>query len=94
MSLKTALVATAAWTLLAIVASVGLISYVVTHPIAGVSAEQRGQMLGSGVGIILSIGYAVIWLPFAYKAGKKRRESREAMARQKKAAARKRPRMD
>ena len=94
MSLKTALLATAAWTFLAIVASAALISYVVAHPIAGVSAEQRGEMLGSGVGVILSIGYAVIWLPFAYKVGAKRREARDAIARQKKAAARKRPQAD
>ena len=94
MTLKTILIATAGWTLFAIMVSVALISYIVAHPLAGVSAEKRAQMLGSGVGIFVSIGYAVIWLPYAYKVGKKRREAREAAMRQKKAARRSRPRSD
>lgn len=94
MTLKTILIATSGWTLFAIIVSVALISYIVTHPIAGVSSEKRAQMLGSGVGIFVSIGYAVIWLPYAFKVGKKRREAREAAARQKKPARRSRPRTD
>lgn len=94
MTLKTILLATAGWTLFAIVVSVALISYIVANPVAGLSAEKRAQMLGSGVGMFVAIGYAVIWLPYAYKLGKKRREAREAATRQKKAVRRSRPRTD
>lgn len=94
MTLKIALWATAIWTAVIVAASALMIWYVVKHPIPGVSMEKRAEMLGSGTGVVACIGYAVIWLPLAYKIGKKRREEREAAKRAKKSGTRKRPRSE
>ena len=94
MSLKTALLASAVWTIVAVVVSAVAIWYVMAHPVAGASVEQRSQMLGSGVGTVMAIGYGAIWLPFAFKLGQERRAAQAAKARQKKPAARKRPQAD
>lgn len=82
MTLKRALIATAIWTVLLIGISAGAIWYVRTHPIRGVSMDDRASQLGGGLGILGAIGYGAIWLPFAASVGKARRE---ALAKSKKA---------
>src|SRR4051794_23735302 len=77
MKLKYALWATLAWTLLACGGSGVGLWYITTHRIPGVSAEQRAAQLGQGAGPVTLIGYAAIWLPYAYQVGKKRREEKE-----------------
>jgi hypothetical protein len=51
MTLKLALILSAAWTLLIIVGAVVAISYLATHPIRGISAEERASAVGGGMGM-------------------------------------------
>jgi hypothetical protein len=74
-TLKRALIATAIWTVLLVGISAGAIWYVATHPIRGVRMEDRASQLGSGLGMLGTIGYAAIWLPWAASVGKARREA-------------------
>jgi type II secretory pathway component PulM len=84
MTLKLALILSAAWTLLIIVGAVVAISYLATHPIRGISAEERASAVGGGMGIVAAIGYGAIWLPLAAKLGRQRREARLAKRKTKK----------
>ena len=77
MTLKLALILSAAWTLLIVVVSVVILWYVGTHPVGGTSSEERAAMVGSGMGVVACIGYAALWLPLAAKVGAKRRAERE-----------------
>jgi hypothetical protein len=84
MSLKTSLIATAAWTVLMLVISVGAIVYVGTRPVPNRVKNERASQLGGGLGVFTAIGYGAIWLPFAAKIGKQRREQRTKASRKKK----------
>jgi hypothetical protein len=74
MSLKNMFIATAVWTVVVVALGIGMIIYIGTHPVAGATVEQRSQMAGSGVGFLAALGYAGIWLPFAFKKGQERRK--------------------
>ncbi|MCA9095797.1 MAG: hypothetical protein KDA68_20095 [Planctomycetaceae bacterium] len=84
MTLKRVLILTGAWTLVMVGVCVVAIWYVVTHRVPGVRPEERASQLGSGLGLLTTFGYALIWLPFAAKVGKQRRAEREAQTRRKK----------
>jgi type II secretory pathway component PulM len=77
MRLKHALLATAIWTAVALGISVLLVWYVIAHPIPGASTDKRASLLGQGAGTVMVLGYAAIWLPFAYRIGKQRRALQE-----------------
>ena len=64
------------WTVLMV--GVGLMGvwYVTEHPVRGSRTTDRANRLGSGVGALTVIGYAVLWLPYAAKVGKRRRAER------------------
>jgi hypothetical protein len=89
MTLKLALILSAVWTLLIVVVAAVILWYVTTHPVAGASSDQRAAMIGSGLGVVACIGYAVLWMPLAAKVGARRRAERE---RKRKGKSRKRPR--
>ncbi len=76
MTLKLALILSAAWTLLIVAGAVLAIWYLSEHPVRGMSAEERASAVGGGMGIVAAIGYAAIWLPLAAKLGQQRREAR------------------
>ena len=78
MSVKKLVVVTIVWTVLSLGVGVYGIWYIVQHRIPGVRAEERSARLGAGLGVLMCIGYAAIWLPFAAKIGRKRRLEREA----------------
>ena len=86
MSLKNAIVASIVWFVLITVFSGVSIWYIVSYPVAGATAEQRSAMLGSGVGTLTVIGFAAIWLPFAFKLGQERRKAAALAARTRKIA--------
>lgn len=89
MKLKTALIASAIWMVVVIGIGGVAIWYVSTHPIHGVSNEQRGAQLGGGLGVFAGIGFAAIWLPYAAAIGKKKREERDRAKSAKKSRKRK-----
>jgi hypothetical protein len=84
MSLKNAIVASIVWFVLITVFSGVSIWYIISNPVAGATAEQRSAMLGSGVGTVAVIGFAAIWLPFAFKLGQERRKAAALAARTRK----------
>lgn len=74
MSRKTAIWATAIWTVIALgLCVIGLV-YIGTRPISNRAKEERARLFGQGAGTVTAIGYGVIWLPYAYRVGKQRRE--------------------
>ena len=77
MKLKHALWATAIWTVFSVIASGLIIWYIGTHPVPGVRSEQRAASAGQGAAVAIVIGYALIWLPYAAKIGKQRRQARQ-----------------
>lgn len=74
-NLKNLIIATVVWTVIVLGIGIGMIIYIGTHPVSGATVEQRSQMAGSGVGFVAALGYAAIWLPFAFKKGQERRRS-------------------
>ena len=74
-NLKNSIIATVVWTVIVLGIGIGMIIYIGTHPVSGARVEQRSQMAGSGVGFVAALGYAAIWLPFAFKKGQERRRS-------------------
>lgn len=75
MNLKNSMIATVVWTVVVLAVGIGMIIYIGTHPVPGATVEQRSQMAGSGVGFVAALGYAGIWLPFAFKKGQERRKA-------------------
>lgn len=75
LNLKISIIATVVWTVIVLGVGIGMIIYIGTHPVSGATVEQRSQMAGSGVGFVAALGYAAIWLPFAFKKGQERRRS-------------------
>jgi len=74
-NLKNSIIATVVWTVIVLGIGIGMIIYIGTHPVSGATVEQRSQMAGSGVGFVAALGYAAIWLPFAFKKGQEKRRS-------------------
>lgn len=75
MKLKHALIATAVWTAVGLVACVALIAVIASRAGPGRAAEQRAQQAGGGAGMVMALGYAGIWLPYAFAVGRKKREA-------------------
>jgi hypothetical protein len=91
-NLKYCLWATAIWTVIACGGSGVGLWYVLTHPRPGVSSDARAARLGEGAGTVMTIGYAAIWLPFAYQVGKRRRAAQRGAAENDERLTPKRPR--
>ncbi len=81
MNFKKLLLISVVWTVVA--AGLGMfgVSYILSHPIRGVSSDARSAELGRGVSVIITIGYAFIWIPAAYRYGQKRRDAQARKAR-------------
>lgn len=84
MTLKRVLILTGIWTVLMVGVGAAAIWYIATHRVPGVRAEDRASQLGSGLGLLMTFGYACIWIPYAAKVGKQKRAEREAQTRRKK----------
>jgi type II secretory pathway component PulM len=78
LTVKTRVIATIVWSVLCLCVGAYGLWYIMEHRIRGVRVEERTAVLGAGIGVLMSIGYAVIWLPLAARIGKKRRLEREA----------------
>jgi hypothetical protein len=89
MKLKTALIASAIWTVVVIGLIGVVIWYIANHPVPGVSKKDRAAQAGGGLGVFAGIGYGCIWLPYAAAIGKKKRAERERAKTAKKSQKRK-----
>lgn len=80
MTVKRLILASVLWTVVAI--GLGLLGvwYIVEHPVPGASSEARSERLGQATAFLVTVGYAVLWLPFAYKVGQRRRAEQQLRA--------------
>lgn len=78
MTLKRAFFLTAIWTF-GMAGICGLvIAHFASHPTLDVSPEDRASQVGTWLGVAASIGYGLIWIPYAAKVGQQRRAERSA----------------
>lgn len=79
MTVKKMIIISIAWTVFMLI-----VAFVIGFVFIGADASNgaaRGRMLGQGIGVVVSIGYAALWLPWAAKIGKQKREEKERQAR-------------
>ncbi len=76
MTVKLALILSAVWTLLMVVIGVAVLLSIGSQGVGGTIGEERAAMVGTGMGVLTSIGYAALWLPLAARAGARRRAER------------------
>lgn len=76
MTVKRRVMVSLVWTSAGFVAGGLCVYYVMNHPVPGVPEKVAAERLGNVVGFVLTIGYAAIWLPYAFQVGQKRRAKR------------------
>ena len=59
--------------LLAVAVGAGVMFHISGERISNAEKRQRAEKLGTGLGTMASIGFAVIWLPYAAQVGKRKR---------------------
>lgn len=84
MTVKQLLGASILWTLIMAVAGVLMAWYMSERVRFARDAAQQAKQLGETVGTITGIGYGLIWLPYAYKVGQRRRAEAKAPVKKKK----------
>lgn len=72
-----------AWFMLMIVVGIGGVFWIVSETQNNTERTQRSGVLGTGLGCLGGVGFAVLWLPFAYRLGKQKRAERERAANEK-----------
>ena len=60
------------------IAAIGAVSAGSSSP---QDANERASLLGTGLGVLVGIGWAGLWLPYAAALGKKRRQDQQRAAR-------------
>lgn len=75
MTIKGRVIVTVVWTALVLGAGVYALYYAHEHPIPGADENARAEKLGEAVGTVAVVGWAVIWLPLAFRRGWERRAS-------------------
>ena len=75
MTLKNRILLSVAWFVLCIVFGFATFLFVVNSAPRR-DRDARAAMLGTGLGTVVGIGWAGLWLPYAADIGKKRREER------------------
>lgn len=84
MTVKQLFVASILWTLMMVGAGMLMAWYMSERARFAPDAAQQAKRLGEAVGTITGIGYGLIWLPYAYKIGRARREEAKAPVKKKK----------
>ncbi|MDG1897700.1 MAG: hypothetical protein P8J37_22605 [Fuerstiella sp.] len=77
MTIKKRILLSIAWFSLIIGAGIGGVFWIQSETLNNEERTQRAGVLGTGLGCLGGIGFAVLWLPFAYRLGKQKREKRE-----------------
>lgn len=80
---KVPMIATAIILVLALVVSIGMITWVHGLKIPERQKQERAQKLGGGVGVATVVAIAPFWLIAAAKLGKERRETAKRKGRKK-----------
>ncbi len=76
MTVKRRIIISLVWTAAMFMAGVFGVYYVANHPVPGVPEEIADERIGNVVGLVITIGYAALWLPYALKVGRDRRAGR------------------
>lgn len=66
MTWKTVLIASAIWMGLVVLISAVLITMLIRNAPGGIPSNERASQLGSAIGTLAGVGFAAIWLPFAF----------------------------
>jgi len=79
-TLKRVVVGSVIWFITLMFVSAGLLYHV--HHDSKTRRERihRAGLLGKGMGTLTVIGWACLWLPWAYRYGKRKREERDCLA--------------
>lgn len=78
MKLKTAVWASVIWTVVGCAGAIACLAVVFSGSGSKREKDERAQLLGSGAGLLMAIGYGVVWFPVMARVGKERRERRQA----------------
>jgi hypothetical protein len=77
MTIKKRVLISIAWFVLMIVVGIGGVFWIQSDTRNNEERTQRAGVLGTGLGCLGGVGFAVLWLPYAYRLGKQKREERE-----------------
>ena len=89
MTVKKRILISLGWFVLMIALGIGGVIWITSNTRSNAESTQRAGMLGTGLGCLGGVGFAVLWLPFAYRLGKQKREERERTAKANSAGGRK-----
>ena len=84
MTLKKRIILSVAWLLLCVVIGFAAVIFVATGEGSSADRTARAGLVGTGMGTVVGIGWAGLWLPYAAAMGKQRRAERERARRKKK----------
>ena len=77
MTIKKRILISIAWFALMIAMGIGGVFWIQSDTPNNEERTERAGVLGTGLGCLGGVGFAVLWLPYAYRLGKQKREERE-----------------
>ncbi len=80
MTVKKRILMSIGWFVLMIAVGIGGVFWINSSTRVSEVRIERAGILGTGLGCLGGVGFAVLWLPLAYRAGKQKREAREQAA--------------
>ncbi|MCP4507963.1 MAG: hypothetical protein GY903_22105 [Fuerstiella sp.] len=80
MTVKKRILISIGWFVLIIALGIGGVFWIQSDTVINAERTQRAGNLGTGLGCLGGVGFAFLWLPFAYRVGKQKREARERAA--------------
>jgi len=80
MTAKTRILVSLAWFVLVIAIGVGGVFWIQSDTSDSQERTRRAGILGTGLGCLGGIGLGVLWMPYAYRLGRKKRAEREQAA--------------
>jgi hypothetical protein len=83
MTLKKRILFSVYWLVLIFVLAIGTFFWIAAGEPPSPETAARASMAGSGFGILASIGFGILWLPYAFEVGKRKREQQERAKRKK-----------
>ncbi len=81
MTVKKRILISIGWFVLVMAIGVGGVFWIQSNTHNNEKRTQRAALLGTGLGCLGGVGFAALWLPFAYRLGKQKREEREELQR-------------
>lgn len=89
MTVKKRILISIGWFVLVMAIGVGGVFWIQSNTHNNEKRTQRAALLGTGLGCLGGVGFAALWLPFAYRLGKQKREELQRAAKRKASSGRK-----